>query len=131
MKNNVVNRTDGKEYLAEFIGNTVKVYKLEADGSKTPKASYDHLQVFANHYTFIEYEEKPLLSPSVKSLIKSWAELHKDQKIMYIKFYDYGDYNDACIKTNIFYYSIEMPKGTINFAKIDSDVNYTLESLGL
>jgi hypothetical protein len=24
-----------------------------------------------------------------------------------------------------------MPKGTINFSKIDSDVNYTLESLGL
>lgn len=131
MKNNVVNRTDGKEYLAEFVGNVINVFKIEPDGSKTPKASFDHLQVFANHYTLIEYNEVPLISASVKTIIKDWINLHPEQKIMYIKFYDYEEYCDACIKTNLFYYSIEMPKGTINFSKIDSDVNYTLESLGL
>lgn len=131
MKNNVVNRTDGKEYLAEFVGNVINVFKIEPDGSKTPKASFDHLQVFANHYTLIEYNEAPLISASVKTIIKDWVKLHSEQKIMYIKFYDYEEYCDACIKTNLFYYSIEMPKGTINFSKIDSDVNYTLESLGL
>lgn len=131
MKNNVVNRSNGKECFAEFIGNTINVYEIEDDGTKTPKASFDNIYVFANHYALIEYKQSPLLSPKVKSVVKAWADLHPDQKIMYIKFYDYHDYHDICIKTDLFYYSVEVARGTIDFNKVDSDVNYTLESLGL
>lgn len=131
MKNNVVNRNTGKESLAEFIGNEVLVYHVEEDGTKTPIASFDNIYVFANHYALIEYKKAPALSPRLKSVLKSWITLHENEPIQHISFTDYADYVDIVIKTNLFYYSVEVARGTVDFNKIDSDVNYTLESLGL
>ena len=110
MKNNVVNRNTGKESLAEFLGNEVLIYNVEEDGTKTPIASFDNIYVFANHYALIEYKKSPALSSRLN---------------------DYSDYVDIVIKTSLFYYSVEVARGTVDFNKIDSDVNYTLESLGL
>lgn len=131
MKNNVVNRNTGKESLAEFLGNEVMVYNVEEDGTKTPIASFDNIYVFANHYALIEYKKSPALSSRLKSVLKSWITLHENEPVQYITFNDYSDYVDIVIKTSLFYYSVEVARGTVDFNKIDSDVNYTLESLGL
>lgn len=131
MKNNVVNRNTGKESLAEFLGNEVLIYNVEEDGTKTPIASFDNIYVFANHYALIEYKKSPVLSSRLKSVLKSWITLHENEPVQYITFTDYSDYVDIVIKTSLFYYSVEVARGTVDFNKIDSDVNYTLESLGL
>lgn len=131
MRSNVVNRTSGKESLAEFLGNEILVYNIEEDGTKTPIASFNNIYVFANHYALIEYKKAPALSSKLKSVLKSWIALHENEPIQSISFTDYEDYCDIVIKTNLFYYNVEVAKGTIDFNKIDSDVNYTLESLGL
>ena len=131
MKNNVVNRNTGKESLAEFIGNEVMVYNVEEDGTKTPIASFDNIYVFANHYALIEYKKAPTLSSRVKSVLKSWITLHENEPIQHISFTDYSDYVDIVINTDLFEYSGEVGKGTVDFKKIYCDVNYTLESLGL
>lgn len=131
MRSNVVNRTTGKECYAEFAGNEVLVYTLEDDGTKTPVASFNNIYVFANHYALIEYKTPPALSSKLKSVLKSWIALHESEPIQSISFTDYSDYCDIVIKTNLFYYSVEVARGTVDFNRIDSDVNYTLESLGL
>lgn len=131
MKNNVVSRTTGEEFYAEFLDNVIQVYKLEKDGTRTPRASIDNIHIFANHYALIEYKNSPLLSARVKDVIKTWMRLHENEPILHISFYDYNDYADVVIKTRTFCYSVEVAQGTIDFNKIDSDVNYTLESLGL
>ena len=131
MRSNVVNRTSGKESLAEFLGNEILVYNIEEDGTKTPIASFNNIYVFANHYALIEYKNPPARSSRLKSVLKSWITLHEGEPIEHISFNDYEDYCDIVIKTNLFYYNVEVAKGTIDFNKIDSDVNYTLESLGL
>ena len=131
MRCNVVNRTSGKESLAEFLGNEILVYNLEEDGTKTPVASFNNIYVFANHYALIEYKTPPALSSRLKSVLKSWMTLHEGEPIQSITFTDYADYCDIVIKTSLFYYSVEVARGTVDFNKIDGDVNYTLESLGL
>ena len=131
MRSNVVNRSTGKESLAEFAGNEILVYNVEEDGTKTPIASFNNIYVFANHYALIEYKTPPALSSKLKSVLKSWISLHESEPIQHISFVDYADYCDIVIKTSLFYYSVEVARGAVDFNKIDSDVNYTLESLGL
>ena len=95
---------------------------------------YNSIQVFANHWRFIE-EEKTMLKPAVITFIKHYLALNniKLDNVDYIVFIKYRGFDEIEIIFNdsTITKSIELKSGLIDYSVIDDQEEYTLEQLGI
>lgn len=96
---------------------------------------YDSIQVFANHWRFIEDKPKELLKPAVITFIKHYLALNgiKLDQVESISFYKYSGWAECYIDGSFDSpaNSFELNKGLIDFDLIEKDKDYTLEELGI
>lgn len=123
-----INYSDIKGH-ATFEDGCIKVVKRFGNENK-----YDSIQVFANHWRFIEDKPKELLKSTVITFIKHYLLLNniEHDHVEYINFEDLGCY---CIMTihrdNGVSLDIELKANIINFNLIKEGKEYTLEELGI
>ena len=130
MKYNVeaINYSDIKGH-ATFEDGCVKVIKRYGNENK-----YDSIQVFANHWRFIEDKPKELLNSAVITFIKHSLFVNhiKYDQVECIHFEDLRSY---CIMTiqpaNCVSLDIEFKENLIDFNLIEDGREYTLEDLGI
>lgn len=115
---------------ATFEDGCVKVVNIFGGEIK-----YTTIQIFANHWRFIEDKPKELLKPAVITFIKHFLALNDiklDQvkSIMFIKYYNWCD----CQITGSFdsiANTFELKEGLIDLDLIEDEKEYTLEELGI
>lgn len=99
------------------------------------KVYYDSIQVFANHWRFIEDKPKELLKPCVIIFIRHYLILN-DIKLNQVESITFEKYNGWCeCEISGSFYSVantfELKDGLIDFDLIDDSEPYTLEQLGI
>lgn len=116
--------------IARFINdNTIQV-----NGDGENEVTYHSIQVFANHWRFIEDKPKELLKPAVITFIKHYLALNdiNHDQVESISFRDYSTWSaiDIGIENNISL-EIELKLSLIDFDLIEDCECYTLEELGI
>ena len=115
---------------ATFEDGRVKV--VDRFGSEI---KYDSIQVFANHWRFIENKPKELLKPAVITFIKHYLILNdiKLDQVESVTFNKYSDWDDCEFEGSFdsVANTFELNKGLIDFNLIGADEPYTLEQLGI
>ena len=130
------------EYNVEQINHSyIKAHATFEDGCVKVvnkfggEIKYNSIQVFANHWRFIEDKPKELLKPAVITFIKHYLALNdiKLNQVKFIEFLDYDDYCDCCIigSFDSLANTFELKRDLIDFDLIDDDKDYTLEELGI
>ena len=129
------------EYNVEQINHSyIKAHATFEDGCVKVvnkfggEINYNSIQVFANHWRFIEDKPKELLKPAVITFIKHYLALNdiKHDQVNYINF---GNHHDWCVITIERYHGvsldIELKENMIDFNLIEDGKDYTLEELGI
>lgn len=124
-----INRSYIKAH-ATFEDGCVKVFNKFGGETK-----YNSIQVFANHWRFIEDKPKELLTPAVITFIKNYLALNDVEldNVYVIEFFKYRGFDEIEIffKDRTITKSIEIKPGLIDFNVIDEQEEYTLEELGI
>lgn len=131
MNCNVINKSNNSRAYAIIGHDHVRVYSNAKEYQ-----DYDSIQVFANHWQFIE-DEQPmeLLNPQVITLIKYWCKINKITKIMYVLFKHYDDHDTIWIDglladgSDSYANQIEMERGLLDFDKLEEYKDYKPEDL--
>lgn len=116
--------------IARFINDNC----IQVNGDGENEITYNSIQVFANHWRFIEDKPKELLKPAVITFIKHYLILN-DIKLDQVKSIRFEDYNSWCVitiepKNGISLYFESRPH-LIDFDLIEECECYTLEELGI
>ncbi|MBR0369968.1 MAG: hypothetical protein IJH63_04505 [Methanobrevibacter sp.] len=106
--------------------------KVLIDPDSDSYLEYNSIQVFANHWRFIE-KSKDLLKPKVIEFIKSYIFINNidPNEIESINFDDYNEWCEITIYTSKDDYTVKLDKELIDFNLIDEMKDYTLEELGI
>lgn len=116
--------------IAHFINNNT----IQVNGDGVNEITYHSIQVFANHWRFIEDKPKELLKPAVITFIKHYLALNdiNHDQVESISFEDYGDWCVIVINPkNSISFDIELKLSLIDFDLIEERECYTLEELGI
>ena len=119
--------------LARIVnpGNLIQVTVSLTDRVIT----YHSIQLFANHWRFIEDKPKELLTPAVITFIKNYLALNDVEldNVYGIEFFKYRGFDEIEIffKDRTITKSIEIKPGLIDFDVINEQEEYTLEQLGI
>ena len=116
--------------IARFIKNSC----IQVNGDGENEITYHSIQVFANHWRFIEDKPKELLKPVVHTFIRHYLILNdiKYDQVEYIRFEDYGDWCVINIEPkNDVSLDIELKPHLIDFDLIEEGEHYTLEQLDI
>lgn len=129
------------EYNVEQINHSyIKAHATFEDGCVKVvnkfggEIKYNSIQVFANHWRFIEDKPKELLKPAVITFIKHFLALNDitHDQVDHIQF---EDNNEWCVITIERKYGvsldIEFKENLIDFDLIEESEDYTLEELGI
>lgn len=123
-----INYSDIKGH-ATFEDGCVKVVKRYGNEIK-----YDSIQVFANHWRFIEDKPKELIKPAVITFIKHYLALNdiNHDQVEAISFENYDNWCAISIEPkNGISFDIELKLPLIDFDLIEENEEYTLEELGI
>lgn len=116
--------------IARFINDN----SIQVNGDGENEITYHSIQVFANHWRFIEDKPKELLKPAVITFIKHYLALNdiNHDQVESISFEDYGDWCVIAINPkNSISFDIELKLNLIDFDLIEERECYTLEELGI
>ena len=116
--------------MARFINDNC----IQVNGDGENEIIYHSIQVFANHWRFIEDKPKELLKPAVITFIKHHLALNdiKHDQVEQISFEDDGEWCVITIKPkNDISLNIELKPHLIDFDLIEECGYYTLEQLGI
>lgn len=133
---NVENISNTLKAIARINKDKVYLYRTSNDFiSGHPLIEYNSIQVFANHWRFIEEKPEVILKPAVIEFIKSFIFLNNinPAEIKSIRFDEYVNY-DYCVISGLFKTdanAFELSKGLIDFDLIEDTKDYTLEELGI
>ena len=129
------------EYNVEQINHSyIKAHATFEDGCVKVvnkfggEIKYNSIQVFANHWRFIEDKPKELLKPAVITFIKHFLALNdiNHDNVRRIRFVEYNEYAEIqIIPINGIVLNIELEKDLIDFDLIEDNGYYTLEELGI
>ena len=129
------------EYNVEQINHSnIKAHATFEDGCVKVvnkfggEIKYNSIQVFANHWRFIEDKPKELLKPAVITFIKHFLALNDiaHDQVVSINFEDNREWCVITIERERgVSLDIELKPHLIDFDLIDDDREYTLEELGI